>query len=272
MTAVPLRIRDLAVGYRSRRGRCAVLKRINATARAGELICVLGPNGIGKSTLLRTLVRLQPPLAGAIELAGIDLMSMTQTELGRRVGVVLTNRIVVDTLSAQRVVELGRYAYSGWLGHLTGDDRRAVDAAIDAIGVRHLADRDVSRLSDGERQRVMIARALAQEPLVFVLDEPTAFLDVSGRVELWALLRRLTRERELAVIVSTHDLELALGTAHTVWLIMPDGEMVLGTPEELVAGGAISAAFSTPNIYFDRHARGFRVAADESATERTTAS
>ena len=147
---------------------------------------------------------------------------------------------------------------------MTGDDHRVVDWAIEAVGARHLAERDFSRLSDGERQRVMIARALAQEPVLLVLDEPTAFLDVPSRVELMGLLRRLTRERSLAVVVSTHDLELALRTADSVWLVMPGGELMTGAPEDLVLAGALGQAFEGRQIRFHPEVRSFRLLTGES--------
>src|SRR5262249_36275157 len=137
-------------------------------------------------------------------LGGVDMRSLSQRDLARRLGVVLTERVCVEGFAVRRVIELGRYPHSGWFGQLDADDRRVVEWAIDAVGVRHLADRDFSRLSDGERQRVMIARALAQQPMLLLLDEPTAFLDVPSRVELMALLRQLTREAALAVVISSH--------------------------------------------------------------------
>lgn len=258
-TAAALRTRDLAVGYRTRGARRAVLERVNLSVQAGELVCLLGPNGIGKSTLLRTLAKMQPALWGAVELDGAELGSITQAQLARRLGVVLTERVTVEALPVRRIVELGRYPHSGWFGRLTGEDRRVVDWAIDAVGARHLAGRDFSRLSDGEQQRVMIARALAQEPVLLVLDEPTAFLDVPSRVELMGLLRQLTREGPLAVVVSTHDLELALRTADLVWLIMPGGELVTGAPEDLILAGAIGEAFEGRQIRFHPEARSFRL-------------
>jgi cobalamin transport system ATP-binding protein len=235
-----------------------VLEHVNLALRGGELVCLLGPNGIGKSTLLRTLARMQPPLWGSIELEGIDLSAITQAGLARRLGVVLTERVAVDALPVRRIVELGRYPHSGWFARMTDRDRRVVDWAIDAVGARHLADRDFSRLSDGERQRVMIARALAQEPVLLVLDEPTAFLDVPSRVELMALLRQLTRDGCLAVVVSTHDLELALRTADVVWLIMPGGELVTGAPEDVVVSGGIARAFEGRQLRFDGEERSFK--------------
>lgn len=254
-----LSIRDLAVGYRVRRDVRAVLERLNVSIEPGELVSLLGPNGIGKSTLLRTVARMQAPLWGEIDVAGTDLKRMTAMEMARHVGVVLTERLLVDALPVRRVVELGRYPHSGWFGGVDARGRDVVDWAIDAVGVRHLADRDVSRLSDGERQRVMIARALAQEPSLLVLDEPTAYLDVPSRVELMGLLRRLTRDGRLAVLVSTHDLELALRTSDAVWLLMPGGELKAGTPEDVVMSGAIAEAFEGRQIRFHAEERTFRL-------------
>jgi cobalamin transport system ATP-binding protein len=257
--APALRTRDLAVGYRSRGVRRAVLEHVDLTVRAGELVCLLGPNGIGKSTLLRTVARMQPALWGSVELGGSDLGSITQTELARRLGVVLTERLGVEALAVRRIVELGRYPYSGWFGRITDRDRAVVDWAIDAVGARHLADRDFSRLSDGERQRVMIARALAQEPVLLVLDEPTAFLDLPSRVELIGLLRQLTRDAALAVVVSTHDLELALRTADVIWLVMPGGQLTIGAPEDVVLAGDLGQAFEGRRIRFHPEERSFRL-------------
>jgi iron complex transport system ATP-binding protein len=260
-TATPtpvLRTRDLAVGYRRRRQRRAVLERVNLAAGAGELVCLLGPNGIGKSTLIRTLARMQPALWGSVELGGATLQSLSASDLARRLAVVLTERGAVDSLRVRQVVELGRYSYSGWLGGLGTRDRGVVSWAIEAVGASHLVDRDFARLSDGERQRVMVARALAQEPSLLVLDEPTAFLDVPSRVELMALFRRLTRAGSLAVLVSTHDLELALRTADVVWLVMPGGELMTGAPEDVILAGGIAQAFDGRQIGFHAEERSFR--------------
>jgi iron complex transport system ATP-binding protein len=253
-----LRTRDLAVGYRGRRQRRAVLERVNLTVEPGELVCLLGPNGIGKSTLIRTLARMQPALWGAVELGGTALDSLSASDLARRLGVVLTERVAVESLRARQLIELGRYPHSGWLGGLTDRDHEVVSWAIDAVGANHLADRDVARMSDGERQRVMVARALAQEPVLLVLDEPTAFLDVPSRVELMGLLRRLSRGGSLAVIVSTHDLELALRTADVVWLLLPGGDVVTGAPEDVILSGGIATAFEGRHIRFHPEERSFR--------------
>lgn len=265
---VALQTRDLAVGYRTRRTRRAVLERVNLSVLPGELVCLLGPNGIGKSTLLRTLARMQPPLWGAVVLGGVSLESLSASELARRLGVVLTERVGVESLPARRIVELGRYPHSGWLGRLSDRDRKIVEWAIDTVGARHVADRDFSHLSDGERQRVMVARALAQEPLLLILDEPTAYLDVPSRVELMGLLRHLTRAGSLAVVVATHDLELALRTADVVWLVLPGGELLTGAPEDVVLSGAVAQAFEGRQIRFHPEERSFRWLAGDRAAAR----
>jgi iron complex transport system ATP-binding protein len=254
-----LRAIDLSVGYRSRRVRRVVLEHLNVYVRSGELVCLLGPNGIGKSTLLRTLARMQPAMSGCIELGGCDLRRLHQMDLARRLGVVLTERPIVGALTAAQVVEFGRYPHSGWFGTLTERDHEVVRRAIEAVGAQHLANCDYSKLSDGERQRILIARALAQEPLMLLLDEPTAFLDVPSRVELMGLLRRLARDEHLAVVASTHDLELALRTADTLWLITPDGRLHAGAPEDVVVDGRIEEAFRGETIRFSPEEQTFRL-------------
>lgn len=254
-----VRTQDLAVGYKVRRSARTVLDTINVSVDHGEFVCLLGPNGIGKSTLLRTLAGMQTPLAGSIHLGGLDLQDISVADRARRLGVVLTERVAVEALPVRRIVELGRYPHSSWLGGLGQRDRDVVDWAIRAVSAEPLADRDFSRLSDGERQRVMIARALAQEPMVLVLDEPTAFLDLPSRVELMGMLGRLSRSARLAIVVSTHDLELALRTADTVWLLMPGGRMLTGAPEDVVLSGGIAGAFEGQHVRFDPDARTFRL-------------
>jgi iron complex transport system ATP-binding protein len=253
-----LRTCELAVGYHTRWQRRAVLERVSVSVARGELVCLLGPNGIGKSTLMRTLARMQPPLWGTVELGGDPLDSLSGSELARRLGIVLADRVPLDSLRVRQIIELGRYPHSGWLGGLSSRDQAVVTWALDVVGAAHLADRDFERISDGERQRVMVARALAQEPVLLMLDEPTAFLDVPARVELMGLLRRLTRENALAVVISTHDLELALRSADRVWLLLPGGEVMSGAPEDVILAGGFAQAFDGRQIRFHPEARAFR--------------
>jgi iron complex transport system ATP-binding protein len=254
-----IQTRDLAVGYSRRSARCPILQNLNLSVKQGELVCLLGPNGIGKSTLLRTISKLQPALAGSIELDGTDLQHLSPIDIARRMGIVLTDRIDIGALSGRRVVELGRYPHLGWSGSFSTRDHEVVQWAIEAVDAAGIASRDANKLSDGERQRLMIARALAQQPVLLILDEPTAYLDVPSRVELMGLLRRLAREEGLAVIVSTHDLDLALRTADTVWLVTPDRLLHSGSPEDIIAAGLFDAAFRNEKIRFRPEERTFRL-------------
>lgn len=251
-----LTTRGLAVGYRTRpvRGRGAgraVLSGLELDARAGELTVLLGPNGAGKSTLLRTLCGLLPPLDGRIRIGGADLARQPPAALARRLAVVLTDRVDPGLLSVRELAGLGRHPHTGFTGRLTAADHAAVEWSLKAVGAGHLADRPAAELSDGERQRVLTARALAQEPEVVLLDEPTAFLDVPSRVALTVLLRDLARDKGLTVVVSTHDLELALRVADAVWLVDRDSRVHTGAPEDLIRSGAVAAAFDADHLAFD---------------------
>ncbi|MHA6618139.1 ABC transporter ATP-binding protein [Pseudonocardia sp. DLS-67] len=249
----------LSAGHRAGRRRPprTVLARVDARAAAGELTVLVGPNGTGKSTLLHTVAGLLPPLAGTVRLDGTDLAALPPAERARRLAVVLTERVEPGLLSVQELVALGRHPHTGPTGALRDTDRKVVAAAVDAAGAGHLAGRRVAELSDGERQRVLVARALAQEPAVLLLDEPTAFLDVSARVGLLGVLRRLAREDGLCVVVSTHDLEPALRVADRVWLLDRAGGLRTGPPEALVAAGAVAEVFEAPGLAFDPAAGAF---------------
>jgi cobalamin transport system ATP-binding protein len=243
----------LSAGYRKRRRHPAstVLHDVELTARPGELITLIGPNGAGKSTLLRTLVGAQPALAGRVLLDGSDLAALSPRQRAQRLAVVLTEPVDVGLMSVEAVVRLGRLPYRSWIGSAREQDRVAVDRALADAGVTELADRMLSDLSDGERQRVMVARALAQEPAVLVLDEPTAFLDVARRIELAAMLTRLTTTTGAAIILSTHDLGFALRRADQVWLVHADGTVTASAPEDLAYGGTITRTFAGANMSFD---------------------
>jgi iron complex transport system ATP-binding protein len=256
VTDIVLDLTDVAVGYHARRAlrpttTRIVASNIDAVARRGELTVLLGPNGSGKSTLLRTLCGLQPALRGSITLSGNDLHAMPAAELARTIAVVLTDRVDPGMLSARELAGLGRTPHLGLGGRMSARDHAVVAWALDAVGATHLADRPASELSDGERQRVLTARALAQEPTLLVLDEPTAFLDVPSRVALVELLRAAAREHHLAVVMSTHDLELALRVADHVWLVDRTGRLSTGTPERLALDGRIGDVFDSRSLRFD---------------------
>ncbi|WP_407562904.1 ABC transporter ATP-binding protein [Streptomyces sp. 184] len=243
----------VTAGYRRRRRRPAVtvLRDVHLAARPGELITLIGPNGAGKSTLLRSLVGAQPLLAGRVLLDGADLTALSPRQRARRLAITLTEPVDVGLMSVESVVTLGRLPYRTWLGREADEDRTAVRRALADAGVGELRHRMLSDLSDGERQRVMVARALAQQPAVLVLDEPTAFLDVARRIELAAMLTRLTAASGAAIVLSTHDLAFALRRADQVWLVESDGTVTSSAPEDLAYGGAVTRAFAGENMSFD---------------------
>jgi iron complex transport system ATP-binding protein len=218
-----------------------VLEAASLRAAAGRLTAVIGPNGGGKTTLLRTLVGSQPPLSGEVYLDEVELRRLDRTERARKVAVVLTDRVDPGLLTVGDIVLLGRHPHTGWRGDLTAEDIRIAEGAASRLGVARLWDESFAVLSDGQRQRVLVARALAQQPTVLVLDEPTAFLDIAGRVELSLVVADLARDG-LAVVVSTHDLDLALSYADRVWLVA-DGTVTDNSPAELANNGALAKAF-----------------------------
>jgi iron complex transport system ATP-binding protein len=249
----------LTIGYAlGRRQSRVVAADLTLALSRGELVCLLGPNGAGKSTLLRTLAGLQAPLHGRVSLDGEDLHRMSALERARRLSVVLTERVTAGMLTGYDIVSLGRQPHTDWTGRLTARDHAAVRAALEAVDATALAGRQLAELSDGERQRMMVARAVAQEPRVMVLDEITAFLDLPRRVEIMRLLARLAHRSGTAIVVSTHDLELALRTADRVWLFGAGGRIECGAPEDLVLTGAFEQAFAADGLTFDREEGSFR--------------
>ena len=219
-------LRNLSVGYQHpRRTPATVLAQLNATLHAGQLTCLLGANGIGKSTLLRTLAAFQSPISGQMcyysdeQAAPINLATLSQARLARLVSVVLTAKPSVENLSVEQIVALGRSPYTNIWGTLRADDRRMVAWAMDVVGITSLRHRLVQTLSDGERQKMMIAKALAQGTPVILLDEPTAFLDYKSKVEVLGLLARLAHETNKMVLLSTHDLEQAVHAADALWVV-----------------------------------------------------
>ena len=195
----------LTVGYRGHRA----VEDISLSLPCGRLVCLLGPNGAGKSPLLRTLCGFQPPIAGTVTISGNDITTMSAAEVARLVSVVLTDRPLTSSLTAAEMVGMGRAPYTGFWGRLSDDDRRLVSEAMQTVGIAPLATRRMGRLSDGERQKVMIAKALAQHTPVIVLDEPTAFLDYPSKVAVMKTLARLAHDEGKTILMSTHDLELA---------------------------------------------------------------
>ena len=248
----------LQTGYRSGTNKIVVAGSLpELHLAAGQLVCLLGPNGSGKSTLLRTLAGLQPALAGETRIAGMERRS--PAALARKISLVLTDRVRGNQLTVGSVVALGRYPYSGWLGTLDAADHERIDWALRAAGIDALRERKMHTLSDGQNQKVMLARALAQDTPILMLDEPTAHLDLPSRIRLIRLLHQLARGTGKAILLSTHELDLALQIADEVWLLTAAGQLHKGAPEDLVLNGIFESAFAEEDVVFDRDAGTFLI-------------
>lgn len=257
-----IELRSLAIGYRGRKSVKMVAQNIHAHIKAGELTCLLGANGIGKSTLLRTLSAFQPKLGGEIYINGNEIDTYSEKELATLVSVVLTEKTDIKNMTVRNLIALGRSPYTGFWGRLTPKDNAEIDNAISLVKIENLSHRLVHTLSDGERQKTMIAKALAQNTPVIFLDEPTAFLDFPSKVEMMQLLHRLSRETHKTIFLSTHDLELALQIADKVWLMDDHAQIHIGTPEDLSLNGSLSNFFARKGILFDKDTGLFRVEND----------
>ena len=278
-----IELKDLTIGYAQKNNTKVVASGINATLHSGRLTCLIGANGIGKSTLLRTLSAFQPPLSGEIYIdneSPIPLSTLTDKQLSRLIGVVLTEKPDVQNMTVFELVGLGRSPYTGFWGRLNEDDKEVVKESLRLVGIESLQDRLIQTLSDGERQKTMIAKALAQQTPVIYLDEPTAFLDYPSKVEMLTLLRHLARETGKTIFLSTHDMELALQIADELWLMTagtPSSDtaespsnnglcqnpkettLIIGTPRELAANGSLSRFIDRPGLHFDPQTLAIRV-------------
>lgn len=252
-------IDNLSIGYLSKTGSKVVADGINAGINSGELTCLLGTNGVGKSTLLRTLSAFQPKLGGKIDIAGKEIDTYTDKELSTVISVVLTEKCDIRNMTVNELVGLGRSPYTGFWGTLRKEDVEVIERSIALVKIQDLSHRMVHTLSDGERQKVMIAKALAQETPVIFLDEPTAFLDFPSKVEMMQLLHRLSRQTNKTIFLSTHDLELALQIADKIWLMDKMDGVTIGTPEDLSLSGKLSGFFARKGIVFDLETGLFRV-------------
>ncbi|MDE5727819.1 MAG: ABC transporter ATP-binding protein [Duncaniella sp.] len=255
MVGLDVTLESLDTGYSRGAEQTVVSRGLSATLPAGRLTCLLGRNGAGKSTLMRTLAGFQKPLAGRILAGGADISGLSALEMARTAGVVLTDRIQARELTVGELVSMGRAPYTDTWGRLSRADREAVARAMEMTGTSDMEGRRVSSLSDGERQRAMIAKALAQDTPVILLDEPTAFLDYPGKVEIMRLLRSLASEAGRTVMLSTHDVELAMQTCHHVWLLSRATGLAEGAPGEI----DLNPAFGSDTLRYDRATMTFSI-------------
>lgn len=248
-----IKLDDVSTAYEKQGG--IVTARFSAVLSAGDFVCVLGGNGSGKSTLLRTMAGFQRPAAGRVAVCGRDIALCSRRELARTIGVVLTEREMFNTLmTVEELVSLGRIPYTGFTGTLSAVDRRIVVGAMRLTGMDGMARHRVSTLSDGERQKTMIAKCLAQQTPVILLDEPTAFLDFQSKVETFRLLRNIAKDERKTIVVSTHDLGTAFRVADSLWVMRRSMPPVCGTPRGLAETGALDVFFKGCNVDFNRDA------------------
>jgi len=233
-----IKLEGLEIGYGKSKKASVLSGKIECNVFGGELVSLMGRNGSGKSTLLRTMAGLQNPLGGRIMIKGRPVQEYQRKEIAKILGFVSTEVIRVDGLRVRDMVAMGRYPHTGWFGSLSSVDHEMIDGAIELTSIGELVDRDLDELSDGERQRAMIARTLAQDTEILILDEPTAFLDLTHKYEITLLLGKLAREHGKTILFSTHDLQLSLQEADKIWLMAEDG-VIEGAPEDLLAGGKI---------------------------------
>jgi iron complex transport system ATP-binding protein len=268
MSPAPLlAARDLAIGYERPRHRgslsrsgAPLARGINLELRPGSLVALVGPNGAGKSTLLRSLLGMQPILGGSVELCGLALSRLSVEERATRAAAVFTDRFDSGWFTVGEIVAFGRFPYTDLRNRLSDHDRDSIEKALDSVGLREFAGRRLVELSDGERQKALIARGLAQDTPLLVLDEPTAFLDAPARIEIFHLASSIARRGDRAVILSTHDVELALRHADQVWLFDREHRFAAGAPETLALEGALGRAFDGRGVVFDPLRGAFRSA------------
>lgn len=235
----------LEIGYP---GRPPLFRGLGLQLQRGELAAVIGPNGCGKSTLLRTLSGLQTPLGGRVLLCGNDLEELSVQQRALHLGLVLSRNPDTEFLDVESLVLLGRYPHRPFWSGLTPTDRKVADEALASMEATHLKGRYVQQLSDGEKQRVLMARALTQDPQILMLDEPTSFLDLPHKIDCFRLLRRWAHDRGRAVLLSTHDLDLAIQCVDTLWLMDAKNGFVRGVPEVLMMDGSLPRAFEHPGV------------------------
>lgn len=245
--------KDLTIGYKTK----VIHSHLNLSLNKAELTSILGVNGSGKSTLIRTLCGFIPPLSGEIFLLGKPLNRYSKEELSSIISVVLTERVNDGGLTVYEIVSLGRYPYTGFFGRLSERDREVIEKSLNDVGIWSMRDMFISELSDGERQKVMIAKSLAQESKIIILDEPTSFLDLKSRMEIIGLLRKLAAANGTTFLLSLHDLELSLQYSDSLWIMSRGGGVECGQTESMVLSGAINKAAGN-NLIFNTETGIFR--------------
>jgi len=251
-----LKSEQLSIGYKTKKKQITIASSINFELEKGKLVCLLGKNGIGKSTLLKTISKVQPKLSGKLSINDTSIAELSAQAYSKKMSLVLTERIPESNLTVYELIALGRQPYTNWLGTLTNEDKKHIHKAIEEVHIEKIIDKKCDELSDGQLQKVMIARALAQNTELIILDEPTAHLDIHHKLEVFNLLQSLTKELGKTIIISTHEVQLALQLANELWLLNDD-EFTAGAPNELIEQGYLDRLFSSQFVTFDSKTKQF---------------
>ena len=253
-----LELQDLTIGYTNRRTKTIIASDINFSIQKGQLVGLVGANGIGKSTLLRTLIKAQPALAGSISLNGNDLSIISTMDMAKQLSIVLTEQPVSKNLSVYELVALGRHPYTNWIGNLTNEDIAIVNKSMDLVNISELKDKKCYELSDGQLQKVMIARALAQDTDIIVLDEPTTHLDMYHKAYILKLLQKLTQDTGKTILFSSHEIDLAIQLCNTM-IVMRESDVICDQPCNLINSDVFDSLFPDDLINFDNTTGRFKV-------------
>ncbi|MCX2678521.1 ABC transporter ATP-binding protein [Galbibacter sp. EGI 63066] len=257
-----LKVEDLSIGYKSKKNAITVAEKISFQIEKGELVAIVGANGIGKSTLLRTLANIQPSLSGGITLNKKPIQTYSPLTLATEISVVLTEHIPAKNLNVAEVIALGRQPYTNWVGKLSETDQEKVREVIDLMDLDSMKHKKCFELSDGQLQKVMIARALAQDTSLVILDEPTTHLDIYHKVSVLKLLKKIAHQTQKAVLFSTHEIDLAIQLADKILILHPQGS-VLDSPENLIKNDRFQHLFPKGFVEFDTLSGSFKVKKDD---------
>lgn len=253
---IVLKTKDLAIGYKSKKKEQLIIDNINISIHKGSLIVLLGKNGVGKSTLLRTLSKVQAPLHGNVYLQNKNIASYTNSELAKILSLVLTERLPISQLTVFELIALGRQPYTNWIDTLSDVDIKKIEEAINLTEIAHIRNKPFYELSDGQLQRVLIARALAQDTDIIILDEPTAHLDIHHTFKIFSLLKNLVQTTQKTILISTHEVNLALQLAEQ-FIVLANKQVYSGNADTLIAKDAFSSLFPKELIHFDKKTKQF---------------
>lgn len=253
-----LSTRNLQIGYPDKKGANIIASGINIEIAEGELVGLIGINGVGKSTLLRSLTGVQEPLKGNVSIGGNDLTTIPSEKLSELISIVLTEQPISKNLSVFELIALGRQPYTNWIGTLTSGDWQHINSALELVDILDLQHKKCYELSDGQLQKVLIARALAQDTPLVVLDEPTTHLDIYHQAYVLKLLKNLTHQTKKGILIATHEINLAIQLCDRIILMQKD-KVSMGSPNELIENKVFSQMFPPDLIYFDDKSRSFKI-------------